>query len=644
MRRKGKHSAVAGMLAAVLAFMSLAGCGGQVPGGNAPDGPETDQAADVSALDGHKLAEAVYPEREPYPDEMDFVDENTGEFDDEGFSAAYDRWWTQRRAVWDVPDADGKCLESFSRRASRQFLSGADGKNRTVSPVNLYLALAMLAEITEGESRGQILELLDAETAEEVRTHAANLWNLCYSNDGAVTTILANSLWLQDGMDYRQETLDRLAKDYFASSYSGVMGSEEYNQALQAWLNQQTGGLLKEQAAGIRLSPETVLALASTLYYRAKWQNEFSESATAQAVFHGSGGEEPWDFLNSSSYGGYYWGEKFGATALSLNEGGSMWLILPDEGVTVEELLADEETFDLVQSRGTWENHKYLKINLSLPKFDVVSDLDLIEGLKAMGVEDVFDSGRSDFSPLMDEDGLFLSEAKHASRVKIDEKGVEAAAYTVMAVAGAAMPPEEEMDLVFDRPFLFALTSKTGLPLFVGVVNTMGEGNPEETMSENGAEDEKGAPYAASEAVTVENPEESAPSGERGERETWAYIRNLEGDRLWMDPVEYIQEDDRERIGELGLTEADLTGGFCIYNPDPSEEELLLTPETEYTFIDWGRDFVDSDDPEELRITGASREQFETYLNTYENSRPGMPFFFRIRDGAVVSVTEEPMA
>ena len=70
----------------------------------------------------------------------------------------------------------------------------------------------------------------------------------------------------------------------------------------------------------------------------------------------------------------------------------------------------------------------------------------------------------------------------------------------------------------------------------------------------------------------------------------------------------------------------------------------MLTPETEYTFIDWGRDFVDSDDPEELRITGASREQFETYLNTYENSRPGMPFFFRIRDGAVVSVTEEPMA
>ena len=44
-------------------------------------------------------------------------------------------------------------------------------------------------------------------------------------------------------------------------------------------------------------------------------------------------------------------------------------------------------------------------------------------------------------------------------------------AYTVMMAAGAAMPPEEEIDFRLDRPFLFVITSPDNLPMFVGVVN-----------------------------------------------------------------------------------------------------------------------------------------------------------------------------
>ena len=64
---------------------------------------------------------------------------------------------------------------------------------------------------------------------------------------------------------------------------------------------------------------------------------------------------------------------------------------------------------------------------------------------------------------------------QHAARVKIDEEGCEAAAFTaIIADATAAMPqelPVVEMDL--DRPFAFAITGADGLPLFVGTVNTM---------------------------------------------------------------------------------------------------------------------------------------------------------------------------
>jgi len=111
-------------------------------------------------------------------------------------------------------------------------------------------------------------------------------------------------------------------------------------------------------------------------------------------------------------------------------------------------------------------------VNMSVPKFDVVSDLDLRDGLNALGITGVFDATVADFSPMTSKVAeIFLSKADHAARVAIDEEGVTAAAYTVMMMAGAAAPPEEEMDFVLDRPFLFAITGADGLPLFVGVVN-----------------------------------------------------------------------------------------------------------------------------------------------------------------------------
>ena len=99
--------------------------------------------------------------------------------------------------------------------------------------------------------------------------------------------------------------------------------------------------------------------------------------------------------------------------------------------------------------------------------------LPYLAALRSLGVTDVFDADTADFSPLMDNtDGIFLSQAKHAARVAIDEKGVIAAAYTVMAAAGAAMPPDERVDFTLDRPFLFAVTGGSGTALFAGIVNT----------------------------------------------------------------------------------------------------------------------------------------------------------------------------
>ena len=148
-----------------------------------------------------------------------------------------------------------------------------------------------------------------------------------------------------------------------------------------------------------------------------------------------------------------------------------MWLILPDNGVSVNEVAADSETLELIMSNGNWENSKYLTVNLAVPKFDVSDTTELPTHLRALGVTDVFDDSVSDFSPLAEEP-LVLSRATHAARVKIDEEGCEAAAFTILlAEPASAQPPNEEIDFVLDRPFMFVITNDCGLPLFIGTVN-----------------------------------------------------------------------------------------------------------------------------------------------------------------------------
>lgn len=420
------------------------------------------------------LAQAVYPEMVPYPDEMGYVNDK-GEFDSDAFHEDFTAWRESKYGRQNQYEGYREGLDGFFTASIREYLGDTEGQNRAYSPLNVFMALAMLAEITDGESRGQILELMGKSDIAELRQQAKAIWNANYCADGALTSVMGSSVWLNEDVSFVQETMDSLAENYYASSFRGTMGSLEFNKALQDWLNEQTGGLLKEQAEGVELSPETILALATTVYFKGRWSSEFNKNATTQEQFYllnDAAESVTCDFMHKGGTNTYYWGDKFSSVSLGFEGGGSMKLILPDEGVSVDELLADDEAMRFMLSREGWDNSKFLIVNMSVPKFDVVSDIDLADGLKSMGITDVFDPNVSNFTPMTaDMDGIAVSQAKHAARVTIDEEGCTAAAYTVIAMAGSAMPPDEEVDFILNRPFVFVLTSMDGLPLFTGVVN-----------------------------------------------------------------------------------------------------------------------------------------------------------------------------
>ncbi|MBQ8758902.1 MAG: hypothetical protein IJZ20_04330, partial [Clostridia bacterium] len=192
--------------------------------------------------------------------------------------------------------------------------------------------------------------------------------------------------------------------------------------------------------------------------------------------FHGVNGDTNVTYMNKKlCQMNYYWHDDYSAVALSLKNGSTMWFILPDEGKSTADVLSDGAYGEMISSddgEGGWQNKKYMKVNLSVPKFDVSSTVNLKDGLNKMGVTKVFDMESSDFTAVTSDTPVYVTAVNQSARVEIDEKGVKAAAYIEFPAAGSPMPPEEIIDFVLDRPFVFVI-SKGNLPLFTGVVNNL---------------------------------------------------------------------------------------------------------------------------------------------------------------------------
>ncbi len=451
---------------ALAAVLLLAGCAGgsQSPNGGGEPVHDGEEPVKMS----YTLAEPVYPE---FPQQPQFPEDGDYDAWDEAYQKYIDALIALRGEGNHVTEAEHAALTAFTAKSTPLVLAGQEGKNAIYSPLSLWSALAMLAQCADGDSRQQVLDAMGADGVDALQDQVEHLWRTLYTDDGMSTLILSNSIWLNSSLQgtYVQDTLDTLARKYYAGTYAVPMGSGEADQAVTEWVGEQTRGLIGGDQPVVETKPETLALLVSSLYYKAAWQDEFMPERTEIDTFTGADGQESWvDFMHRTEDANFIRRDGYQAARLQTHLG-EMVFVLPDQGVAPESLLQNQEFLSRLEFYG--DAAIWGEVQWSVPKFDVDSDLDLMEALKAMSITDLPDFDRADLTALTDLDA-FLSDAKQLARVKVDEKGVEAAAVTIMAACGTGMPPEDPeicvMDL--DRPFLFIIRTQD-VPLFVGVVN-----------------------------------------------------------------------------------------------------------------------------------------------------------------------------
>ncbi|MBP1568367.1 MAG: hypothetical protein J6U36_06980 [Oscillospiraceae bacterium] len=374
------------------------------------------------------------------------------------------------------PEADGY-MKFAANSAATVLLDTKDEngeKNTVYSPLSYYMALSMAAECASGTTQNEFTEALGAEDMDDLRKENASLFKSLYFDDYTAFCKIANSIWFNNKWKLEQDTLDTLADKYYAVVFGRDFSDPAVPDEISMWINKNTSGKFTPK---IKVDPVLdIMKIINTVTFKETWSSKFGKASPDEFTLK-DGSKITCDFMGyEADYKQVAFADKYMKCYEQMKDGFRMNFILPDEGVNIDDLIADSETINEIY--GDEIKYETRKTVFSVPKFDVASKFDLIEAAKTIGIKSAFDKYNADFSGVIDYEnngigGAVINEITHEAKVTIDEEGCEAAAYTLisMAATSAAPDPSEPVYFELDRPFFYYISDQNGTPLFAGIIN-----------------------------------------------------------------------------------------------------------------------------------------------------------------------------
>ena len=379
-------------------------------------------------------------------------------------------------------------VENFAARFSAYAYEDYNKQgNFTVSPISVYMALALASECSAGDTRQEILNALGV-TREQLTTHFSTLYrsleveHKSYKDEIRSLLDLSNSIWVNDGTEVKQPCINSLSNDYYAYSYSADFehNNAEANKAVRDFVSEQTRGLIDKD---FQLSEYTLFALINTLYLKTVWNDGGDDLPYADGTFEFTANDG--SKKNTELLQGYYNDGKavefdtFTTFYTTSRDGYKIKFILPKENNSIDQVFTAENiaAVNAITNYNAYDaaNNVRYETRVLFPEYKCAYDED-IKGL----LQDKFDinllfGSACDFSTLSDEP-CYCAKVQHVTDLTVDKKGIEGAAVTVIGMDANAMPPENiiiQQDYVVNKAFGFVITDSHDTTLFSGVVNNI---------------------------------------------------------------------------------------------------------------------------------------------------------------------------
>ena len=265
--------------------------------------------------------------------------------------------------------------------------------------------------------------------------------------DGAVS--IENSVWKKNGIGEFTEDYRMRLEMFDAGQFSFDPGDAV--EKINGWCREKTEGMIDRLLDDGFDTGRLAVVFLSVLYFRDGWSEQFLYAGNRTFTdIRGTGSEK--EFISSEGYFRYYKDDATELVVIPMSNDVEMVFVLGDASDFAEKKAKSEEK----------------KVNVYIPKFEIETSLaggEIREWLESLGVHDAFDPSAADFGRMFGAgaQGNVIGEIIQKSRIKIDEKGVEAAAATFAPVMATA-PGEPSDSILFDanRPFRFFVTTAEG--------------------------------------------------------------------------------------------------------------------------------------------------------------------------------------
>ena len=318
------------------------------------------------------------------------------------------------------------------------------GENVVVSPYSAAVALSMLAEGAEGETRVEFDNALGG-----VLYKAEDL-----GGNDTVKVESANSVWVDDNFSIRNRYVSLLQNDFDAFITTQNFADPATVRAINNWCSENTNGKIDNIID--RLDPGMVMILANALYFNAPWEDEFDPSMTTEQVFHGVTKDTDVKMMSRKAF--YNYAEYNGIQMIHLPYAGmkyGMYVVLPPKGADIDKLLPEVTPAALDAAFGMFAQEE---VRFSMPKFRLETSMVLNKALNNMGIKTAFTSA-ADFGGIAEMGPLVLDQVKQKCFIDVAEKGTEAAAVTVGQIRLTSVRPVQNVKTMkVDRPFVFLIS------------------------------------------------------------------------------------------------------------------------------------------------------------------------------------------
>jgi len=344
----------------------------------------------------------------------------------------------------------------------------AKNNNYFVSPLSLHIALGMLLNGADTETKTEIQKTLKLDNAslEEINSSYKELIEKLPNLDPKVKNTIANSIWQEKTFPVQATFTDGLKSNFNAQLYSEDFGNPATVSKINQWASDNTNEKIKKILDSI--TPDQVMFLVNALYFKGDWKSEFETKNTSKADFKGSASTKQVDMMHKQEEYLYTENENFQMIELPYgNDKYAMKVILPKGDIDALVNSFNQETW-ATAGKGMVKQ----KVNFGLPKFKIEYSKKLNEILENMGMKKAFTDG-ADLSKISPPAGkIKVGFVKQDTYVAVDEKGTEAAAVTTIGIVLTSVPIIREMTC--DKPFLFVISEKTSdTILFLGKVSNL---------------------------------------------------------------------------------------------------------------------------------------------------------------------------